>query len=74
MDNNLTSLKGEMRNVFRKLDSIECKLDELSQRMTAIENALGIEPLALQENDAIQEPAAGKKIPDNQMKTNAEAN
>ncbi len=73
-EKNLVSFRGNMRNVFRKLDSIDSKLDELSQRMTAIETALGIKQPAVQETDAIQEPKAGKKFPDNQIKTNTESN
>ncbi len=67
-EDNLVSLRDDMQNVFRKLNSIDSKLDELSQRMTKIENALGIE------QPAIQEPTAGKKFPDNQIKTNTESN
>ncbi len=74
MGDNLASLRGDMRNVFRKLDSIDSKLDELSQRMRKIENALGIEPPALQETGTTQKATAGKKSPDNQIKTNTESN
>lgn len=70
-EDNLISLRGNIRNVSRKLDIIEGKLDELSLRMTTIENALGIEQPAIPKGNAIQAPTASQKSPNNQINTEA---
>lgn len=42
-EKNLTDIDTEVQGIARKLDSIDCKLTELSVRTARIEKALGIE-------------------------------
>ncbi len=42
-EKNMTGINTDLKNVVKKLDSIDGKLTEFSTRMTRIEKALGIE-------------------------------
>ncbi len=53
---NFTRLGSDSRAILSKLDAVEAKLDELSERIARIETELGIEEPKPTDSDVGQEP------------------
>lgn len=64
-DRNLTGINTDVKGIAEKLALIDCKLTELSTRMTRIEKALGIEQVEkpVKETSEVKTPAAGTNKP-----------
>jgi len=62
-EGNFTRIGVDVRDILRKLDSMDAKLTGLCQRIAGIENALGIEQPKWQTRQNTQPKALDKKHP-----------
>jgi len=68
-ESNLTRIGIDVRDVVKKLDSIDGKLTELSARMARIEKALGIEQASSPAKKNPQAEVADKQTPKKSLPT-----